>query len=174
MVADDFPTQFADTLRAAGQTLEEHGYDVVAYGASISDTQDIQHTDFADTPEEALDAALDATSEDRLQVYVDGSTLQNAVQGEDDWDDVVYQTVRGQIEIDEPMLDQPDWADEPLDEPVHAFGTVIRYVPDNDDGYFEVGNEDVQPPYTQDEANERVDTIIDTLQEAGFEARRYN
>jgi hypothetical protein len=135
----------------------------------------IQHSDFAETPDEALEGVLDEAADgDRLEVYLEGDALRDAVYDDDDLEDVVYQTVRGQIEIDNPMTDQAAWQDERLEKDIPAVVTVVRYVPDSDDGYFEVGHAEFNPPYTVEDVRERSEDIVTTLEEAGFDAERYN
>jgi len=73
MVTDDFPTRFAETLRNAGETLEDNGYTVHGYEASILDYDLLQHSDAAETPEEALENVLDTAADgDKLKVALAG------------------------------------------------------------------------------------------------------
>jgi hypothetical protein len=175
MVTDDFPTRFAETLRNAGETLEDKGYTVHGYEASILDYDLLQHSDAAETPEEALEDVLDTAADgDKLKVALAGETLRDAVYGDDDLEDIIYYTVRGQINLENPTTDQFAEQDEPLDYEIPGIETVIRYIPDEDDGSFEILHEQINPPYTVEDAHERSNDIVTTLQEAGFEAKRYN
>jgi hypothetical protein len=158
MLDDDFTEQFADTLRRAGEALEANGYDVEVYGAQLWNP-DVGYgfSSFADTPEESIDGALDEVEEEgplKFEFSVDGDEFRDAVYGDADVGDVVsqnvgnivYQRLHGLVEIDEPMTDQTHWQGEPLDEEIPAMPMLIRYIPDENEGYFEVGLLEVHPP----------------------------
>jgi len=189
MLDDDFPEQFADTLRKAGEALEANGYDVEVYGTGLWNPEEgYVFSGHADTPEEALDSALDDVEETgplEFRFSLDGDEFRDTVYGDAGIDDVVsrnvgnivHQRIEGSIEIEEPMTNQihgrgPDDVRE-LDYEIPAMPMNISYTPDEDGGYFEVGPLDVHPPYTHEDAMERTDDIITTLEDAGFDAERY-
>lgn len=170
----EFSTRFEDSLQTIGEALQDSGYEVNGYSASVGDQKGIQHSQFAEDPETALTSLLAELEEDdnSMFFYIGGEELAEAAKGERDLQGLIYRNIRGTVQVDEPLLDQPDWADEPLDNPIPAFGTDVIYVPEFPDDYWEVRTNESQPPYTWEDAEERVDDIISVIEQAGHTAEK--
>jgi len=164
MSQEHFRNKFEEVLKKAGETLENNGYDILDYKALVKDQDGYHNFNFADNPEEALDKTLEETRDgDQLYIAVKGDEINDIVNNELDPAKLVYRNVCGGIDLDEPTT-QPEWANEPI----LAFGTTVSYIPDFPNDYFEVGTAETQPPYTKQDAEERVEDIIKVLDESGF------
>lgn len=171
-MATEFREQFDKNLRDAGGALEDSGYEITAYTVSLWADDDYHETTVRSTPVEALDAFLDdLTSETLLRPYMTGSELREVITGDtpgDQYDPlrIVYRSVRGGISIEDPEADV-EYADH-----VPGFGTFIDYIPEYPDDRFEVGTEETLPPYTKEDAEDRVDHIVTVLEDAEFTAEK--
>lgn len=167
MSLDCFRDQFETALRTGAKALETAGYDVNGYSASISHSQGNSYTSHQEDPLSALGATLEQAKEkdESLFIPVGSQELAEAVQEGKEIEDLVYQNIRGGIDIEDPEV-EPEWAKNPLP----AFGTRVEYIPEPDP-YFEVGTAETQPPFTTEDAERRVEDIINNLRDAGKSAK---
>lgn len=163
----DFVDDFINQVETGGKALEDAGYDVLGYqGEILSDGSGVR--EFGDTPEEALNKTLSELDSDKhLSFHFTGDELFDAIQENRDPGSLIYRNLKGVVEIDEPRT-QPDWADEP----VLAFGTLVRYVPEHPNDHWEVCTMETQPPYTREDAHEHAEDLITALEEYGLEAEK--
>lgn len=79
---------------------------------------------------------------------------------------MIYRNIKGTISVEEPSV-SPDWADEEIP----AFATEIIYVPESDQ-YWEISTAETHDPYTNEDAEERVEDIIQVLEQAGHVSKK--
>jgi hypothetical protein len=164
MNQENFRSKFEEALRNAGETLEDNGYNIQKYQSFVQDRNGKHHFNYADNPLAALDQTLEDTKNgEQMYIAVKGDEISDVVNNELDPANLIYRNVCGGIDLDEPTT-QPEW----VNEPIPAFGTTISYVPKFPDDYFEIGTAETQPPYTRQDAEERVEDIIEVLDESGF------
>lgn len=171
----DFASRFSENLRTGAEALEEAGYDVLSYQAQVEDRNGLVVANAAETPQEALTATLDEVQdEEQLFFYVSGDELAEAIQKEQDVESLIYRNMRGVLHVDEPVTNQIQGQDGPIDveEPYPAFGLDVRYTPEFPDDYWRVQTSETHPPFTEEDAHEQVDGIIDALEGDGFEVEK--
>lgn len=160
----DFKSRFSENLRTGAEALEDAGYDTGMYQAAIDHSEGLV-SNWADTPEEALDTTLEEIQdEDQLFLYVAGDEFAEALQGERDVASLIERNLRGGVEVDEPMTDEPPY----VDEPIPAFETSVRYVPDEND-YWEVSTGVTKPPYTEEDTEQHLQNLVQAFDDAGIE-----
>lgn len=168
MSQENFRDRFEEVLKNAGEALENNGYNIQKYQAFVGDRNGNHHFNYADKPLAALDQTLEETRNgEQMFIPVNGDEIADAVNNELDPANLIYRNVRGGIDLEEPST-KPEWAEEPMP----AFGTSVSYIPDFPDDYFEVGTAETQPPYTRQDAEERVEDIITVLDGNGFETEK--
>ena len=166
MNQEHFRNKFEEALKTAGEALENNGYNIKKYQAFIRDQNGNRQFNTANNPIEALDQTLEEIrNEGYLFIGVKGDEISDVINDKLDPAKLIYRNVCGAIELDEPTT-QHEWANEPIP----AFGTTVSYIPDFPDDYFEVGTAETQPPYTRQDAEERVEDIIEVLGENRFTA----
>lgn len=160
----EFGKDFVDQMETGAEALEGAGYDIIKYHGNItSDSELIQG--IGDTPDEALENTLSELESRRdLFFHVTSDEFSKALQGEQDAESLLYRNLRGVIEIDEPMTDEPSYANEPIP----AFQTEIRYIPDQPD-YWEVSTGVTRPPYTQEDTEQHLRELVQVFEQAGIE-----
>jgi hypothetical protein len=168
MSSDSFRLQFEQALETGAEALESAGYDVNGYSASIAHSRGNSYRSHQEDPLEALDTTLkQARKEDEsLFTHLNSREIAEAIHGDLDVESLIYRNIRGGIDIEDPEV-QPEWADNPQP----AYGTSIQYIPEQDD-YFEIGTAETQPPHTTEDAEERVEDIIETLESTGLTAEK--
>lgn len=160
-----FEESFTENMEKAGKALEENGYEVIDYHAFIREHDSgIQYANHADNPEQALNDTLDEISGEEIAINIDGADLAEMARGQGDLSQALYQTVNGGISTNEPTVTKEEWTGDAL-----AFGTIIHYTPQDSDDYFTVGTSETMPPYTMEDAQDRVNDIRQLLENAGLE-----
>jgi len=168
MSQEHFRNKFEEVLKKAGETLENNGYNIQKYQSFVQDRNGKHHFNYAGNPLAALDQTLEETKNgEQMYIAVKGDEISDIVNNELDPANLIYRNVCGGIDLDEPTT-QPEWANEPLP----AFGTSVSYIPDFPDDYFEIGTAETHPPYTRQDAEERVEHIIEVLDGNGFAAEK--
>ncbi|KAB7514612.1 hypothetical protein DM867_05695 [Halosegnis rubeus] len=168
MSKEHFRNKFEEALTTAGEALENNGYNIQKYQSFVQDRNGKHNFNYANNPLAALDQTLEETRDgEKLYIAVDGDEISDIINNELDPAKLIYRNICGGIDLDEPAT-QPEWANEPIP----AFGTTVSYIPDFPDDYFEVGTAETQPPYTRQDAEERVEGIIEVLGENGFTAEK--
>lgn len=159
----EFREEFVDQMKTGAEALEDAGYDIIKYhGSIISDSEFIQGS--GDAPDEALENTLSELESNRdLFFHVTSDEFSEVLQGERDAESVLYRNLRGVIEIDEPMTDEPPY----VDEPIPAFQTEIRYIPDQPD-YWEVSTGVTKPPYTEEDTEQHLQELVQVFEDAGI------
>lgn len=185
MPVEDFRNRFVESLREVGELLEEHDYEINAYGACVDNAHyigKIHISNYEDTPEEALDKTINELGEGNYAMEFTDEELLDVINSELDASRVIYRRLFGSIDVDEPYVNlskdsvqervDVDESTDPIadDNICRAFGITIRHRPEFPDNYWQVGTAQTQWPYTQSEAEEQVHQIIDILNQNGHEA----
>lgn len=165
MSVSDFRSKYEDALMTAGQALENNGYDLTYYGAIVGlNTAGEAYSNFDSAPLAALEATIDdlEAAERGLSINLSGNEFAEVINGEHNPESLFTRNVIGAAEVDEPHFRLGG-------EKFPAFGTTIYYIPEFPDDHFEIGTAQTQRPYTLEDAEERVNDIVETLEGAGFE-----
>lgn len=160
----EFRDEFVDQIKTGAEALEDAGYDVIRYqGEIVSDPKTING--IGETPEEALENTLsELKSHGELFLPVDNDEFYDVIQGEQNPEQLIYRNLRGVIEPDEPLVES-EWSDDTRP----AFGTFVHYISGPED-YWEVTTMETLDPYTVEDAEERAEDIVATLEEYGLDA----
>lgn len=166
---DEFRQKFDTALRTGKEALEDAGYTFENYKAFLENQDGVDYHHFSE--EDPLDA-LDQTVEEigdqgRIPVYINGSQLEDVMNGELDSDKLIYQHIRGGIDPEDPMV-QIDDHRQPDELP--GFVTSVQYIPDFPEDRFKITNHITRQPYTQEDTKDRVEDMKTALEDAGLEA----
>lgn len=163
----DFPTRFQDQLEKAGEALENDGYNVEGYRSKlpVRNRKTSRYTGSGNSPTEAFENLMNEIQGEKLEIPIQGEELEASLRSGEPPISVIYDRVRGSIDIEEPETD--------TDTDYPAFETMIRYRPEFPDDYFQIGTTDTRGSYTHENAEQRVTNIKQTLEEAGLTAGVY-
>lgn len=158
----DFPVRFADKLEKAGEALENNGYNVEGYKSKVlvRNRKTKRYMANGNSPTESFENLMDEIQGEELEIPIQGEEMEASLRSGEPPISIIYNRVRGSIDIEDPITDT-DWP---------AFGTRITYHPEFPDDYFKIGTADTMGSYTIEDARQRVNDIIQTLEEVGMAA----
>ena len=166
---DEFRQQFDTALRTGRKALEDAGYTFENYKVFLENQQGVDYHHFSEEdPLDALDQTVEEIGEQgNIPLHVNGSQIEDMMNGELDPHRVVYQHLRGGIDPEDPMvqMEDPELPDE-----LPGFVTSVHYIPDFPEDHFKITNHMTRRPYTQEDTQERVEDMKIALEDAGLDA----
>lgn len=171
---DEFRFQFTEHLSEAAQALEENGYDLEENEYSVyigRDGFDTEYVERSSDPEEALDGALaEATEGGRYLTFsIPGEKVLELMKGNKSAERFLQKQLKGGVDIHDPST-EADWLEDRDYDYSPAFGTTVDFVPDFPEEYFRLRTIETLPPYSYEDARERLGDIKEILESRGFEA----
>lgn len=159
-----FREEFLDQFETGAEALENAGYDIIRYGGEIT-SEPAPIRGEGETPEDALDNTLSELESHRdLFFHLANDEFYDAIQGEQNPEQLIYRNLRGIIEPDEPLV-ETGWSEEQGS----TSGALVRYIPGDVD-HWEITIVDTLQPYTVEDAQERAEGLVNALEEYGLEA----